>query len=288
MVKYLRMKLSYFPDSVARNAAPVLDAFLDSARHHFELVENDLDADAAVIWSVLWNGRLAPNQSIYQHYRNLNRPVIVLEVGSLYRGSTWKVAVNNITAEGYYGHQDNLDWDRPRKLGMSLAHNPAPRPQVIVALQHSKSQQVRSMVSMNDWLQDIVREIRTYTDRPIVIRPHPRDQFQLHSFGLNVSIEQPNPVVNTYDSFDMHFDCHAVVNYNSGVGVQAAISGVRPCVDASSLAAPVGVSIADIEQPYVIDRDQWFVEVCHTEYTLDELRRGTWISRIEPALTVPA
>jgi hypothetical protein len=97
-------------------------------------------------------------------------------------------------------------------------------------------------------------------------------------------IEQPRSVPNTYDSFDMRFDYHAVINHNSGPGIQAALAGCRPIVDASSLAAPVGISIGDIEKPYDLDRGRWLVEICHTEYTLDELRLGTWFSRIEQAL----
>jgi hypothetical protein len=84
----------------------------------------------------------------------------------------------------------------------------------------------------------------------------------------------------------MHFDCHAVVNYNSGIGIQAAIAGCRPVVDSTSLATPVSVSLADIEQPYNIDRQQWLVEICHTEYTLTEIKQGLWLRRIEPALTL--
>ena len=83
----------------------------------------------------------------------------------------------------------------------------------------------------------------------------------------------------------MHFDCHAVVNYNSGPGIQAAIAGVRPVVDITSLAYPVGVGFSGIEQSYETDRDLWLRQICHTEYTLDELRKGTWLKRIEPALT---
>ena len=82
----------------------------------------------------------------------------------------------------------------------------------------------------------------------------------------------------------MHFDCHAVVNYNSGPGIQAAIAGVRPVVDMTSLAYPVGVGFADIEQPYETDRDLWLRQICHTEYTVEELQRGTWLTRIAPAL----
>jgi hypothetical protein len=100
----------------------------------------------------------------------------------------------------------------------------------------------------------------------------------------NVEYEIPHKITNTYDSFDMHFDCHAVVNYNSGPGIQAAISGTRPIVDKTSLAYPVSVSVEDIEKPYNIDRDCWLVEICHTEYTLEEISQGSWLKRISSAL----
>jgi hypothetical protein len=108
----------------------------------------------------------------------------------------------------------------------------------------------------------------------------------LNNLPPGVSIESPRKLANTYDSYDMHFDCHAVVNYNSGPGIQAAIAGVRPVVEMSSLAYPVSIGFADIEQPYTKDRELWLTQICHTEYTVDELQRGTWLKRIEPALMV--
>jgi hypothetical protein len=136
---------------------------------------------------------------------------------------------------------------------------------------------------MENWVAETISKIRAHTDRPIVVRPHPRSPIALPP---GVTTEKPRPLPNTYDSFDMHFDCHAVVNYNSGIGIQAAIAGCRPVVDSTSLATPVSVSIADIEQPYNVDRHQWLVEICHTEYTLTEIKQGLWLRRIEPALTL--
>jgi hypothetical protein len=138
---------------------------------------------------------------------------------------------------------------------------------------------------MSEWLKQTISILRNNTDRPIVVRPHPRCRTIMPALPPNVKIEQPRQLANTYDSFDMHFDCHAVVNYNSGPGIQAAIAGVRPVVDSSSLAYPVGVGYADIEQPYDKDRELWLTQICHTEYTVDELRTGTWLKRISPALT---
>lgn len=245
----------------------------------FRTEENSMNADTVVIWSVLWNGRMVRNELVYKHYRNQGKSVICIEVGALYRGTTWKIALNNITADGFYGHQDRLDFDRPKKLGISLAYPAKSNPYILIAAQHSKSLQLAG-VDQEAWITQQVEQLTQHTDRPIVVRPHPRCRLDTSRLPTSVQFEIPHKVANTYDSFDMHFDCHAVVNYNSGPGIQAAISGVRPVVDASSLARPVGVDIAEIEQAYTVDRESWLVELCHTEYTLDEIERGQWVERL--------
>jgi hypothetical protein len=243
----------------------------------------DMDADVAVIWSALWQGRMARNKTVYDHYRSQQKPVIIVDVGALYRGNTWKISVNNITANGYYGHQENLDSDRPRKLGISLATQIQPNPYILIAAQHNQSLQLEG-INIENWISQQIEQIQSVTDMPIHIRPHPRCQLKLDQLPYKVKYEIPQKIKNTYDSFDMHFDCHAVINYNSGPGIQSAISGTRPVVDSTSLAHPVSVSIQDIEKPYNIDRDQWLIEICHTEYTLDEIQKGTWVKRLATAL----
>ena len=82
----------------------------------------------------------------------------------------------------------------------------------------------------------------------------------------------------------MAFDCHAIVNHNSGPGIQAALAGTRPIVDVSSLAYPVSIQIENIDQTYTVDRDQWLTEICHTEYTVQEIQQGLWLRRLEAQL----
>jgi hypothetical protein len=282
------MRVAYFPNQCALNSVPVIQAMLSSLQRAGHTIEqNSWDADAVIIWSVLWSGRMAANQAVWSHYRSLDRPVIVVDVGALYRGETWKIALNSVTADGYYGHQENLDQDRPRKLGISLAINLSRNPRIVIAAQHARSLQVSGLASMEDWVVKQVEQLRQLTDRPIVVRPHPRsalDWAGLVHLPRDVVIEQPVKVANTYDSYNLAFDCHAIVNHNSGPGIQAALAGTRPIVDASSLAYPVSISMADIDRPYTLDRDQWLVEICHTEYTLKEIESGSWLIRLESKL----
>lgn len=279
--------LAYFPLQVALNGNTVINAVLDHVQAAgIQTQENSWNSDAAVIWSVLWHGRLQPNRAVYEHYRAQNKPVIVIEVGSLYRGDTWKIAVNHINARGYYGHLDNLDWDRPRKLKISLAAQTVTRPEIIIAAQHQHSLLAQPIAPVEQWVHDQIQLIRNNSDRPIVVRSHPRSPLNITNLPSGVTLQRPNRVTGTYDSYDMHYDCHAVVNYNSGPGIQAAVAGVRPVVDSASLAYPVAIGYADLEQPYLVDRDLWLTQLCHTEYTVEEIKQGIWLNRIKPALMV--
>ena len=81
--------VSYFPNQCARNSVPVMNAILEYLQANGYTVEaNSLESDIAIIWSVLWNGRMANNQQVYEHYRQQGKPVIIVEVGALYRDVT--------------------------------------------------------------------------------------------------------------------------------------------------------------------------------------------------------
>lgn len=271
---------SIFPRQVALNSAPVLTAIKNSlTKQGVRIVENDMEADAAIIWSVLWTGRMAANRSVYQCYSATNRPVIVIDVGTLMRGITWKIALNNINREGWFGSADTIDPKRVSALGLSLGDKPA-GDSILVALQHRRSMQAQAILDWPQWILKTCHHIRRYSDRPIVVRPHPRDFFALSNLPDQVTLQRPRALPGTYDDFDWSCGWHAVINHNSGPGVLAAIAGCRPVVHESSLAWPVAVNIPDIESPYIMDRHEWFIEIANTEYTLEEIDQGLWLKRL--------
>jgi len=256
--------VTYFPLQCALNSGPVISAVMSSLQTQgFEVSPNSYDADIAVIWSVLWAGRMTANQDVYRYYQSKGRPVVCIEVGALYRGTTWKLALNHVNALGYYGHTEDLDWGRPKKLGVSLKTNPLNHGKILVAGQHKQSLQLEG-VDQEDWYVKQIQDI----DKQIIVRPHPRCPLDRNRFPKHVIWEQPRKLADTYDSFDMHWDFDTVINYNSGPGIQAAIAGIPVVVNTSSLAHNI------------VDRDKWLVEICHTEYTLEEIEQGLWVKRI--------
>jgi hypothetical protein len=275
------MYISYFPDQTAQKSQPIWQSFLDSCKKfNITAVENSMTADCALIWSVLWQGRMEKNQSVYEHYRKQGKPVFIIEVGALDRGRTWKVALNNITKYGDYANDENLDLNRVKKLGIELVYkkidSQAP---ILIAAQHENSLQWSSTLTVREWIKAQIEKIRAHTDRPIVIRPHPR--FFIGNFtGNNVFMSKPTKIANTYDKYDLDFDYSLVINYNSGVAVQAAINGTPVITDDSSLAYDISFNIDQLNNSYLPDRTEWFEKLVHTEWTVEEIASGLPLERL--------
>ena len=277
------MKFSLFREHGAQNSKPVFDAFADSLRSNGHVVvDNSYDCDVGVIWSVLWNGRMAPNKKIWEDFHNLNKKVIVLEVGGLVRGKTWKVAIDGINRDANFGNGSN-DSTRANQLGLKLKPWSLGGDRIIICGQHDKSNQWKDMPTMSTWLLDTIKQIRERTDMPIVWRPHPRCPVPgIEHEYKNVRREQPIQVKDTYDDFD--FDCtgaYAVVNWSSNPATQAVMQGVPVFVGPSSLAYDVGnKDFTTIGMPKRPDRTQWLNDIAHTEWTLEEIAEGKPLNRL--------
>jgi hypothetical protein len=267
----------------ALNSVPVFDAFQRGILNTGNsIVESN--QDVSVIWSVLWNGRMKDNQLIYQQCQQLNKPILIIEVGNLLRGQTWRVGLNHINSKGFFANYNDIDPSRPAKLGVSL-YNPSQRrkPEILIAGQHELSLQWENNPPIQQWAETLVRELRTYTDRPIVFRPHPRSRAVSTPIKGTVQ-DRPVKLINTYDNFNIDYNYHAVINFNSGPAIQSAIHGTPIICDSSSLAFPVSDQIQNIENPTLLDRTDWFLKLCHTEWTVDEISKGIPLVRLLPEI----
>lgn len=278
------MRFGIFDKFGAKNSVPVFAAFQQGLTRLGQThAAHDMAADVAVIWSTVWSGRMQNNHEVWQQFRSSGRPVIVLEVGMLQRGRTWKVGVNG-TGLGAYTTQD-LDPGRAEKLGLTTMPWRGSGSNILICLQRSDSEQWHGQPSTSRWLAQTVDAIRRVTDRPITVRPHPRQRVAIPS-GCGVCL--PVKVLGSYDDFDFAASVDsawAVVNHNSGPGSQSVILGVPAFVDHSSLAAPVAnLDLGQIEKPLRPDRHQWLLELCHSEWSVEEIAQGPPIERLLPGL----
>jgi hypothetical protein len=279
--------ISIFNQCGAQNSKPVFEAFVQGAKKLGHTVKfHDFSADYYVIWSVLWHGRMAANLEVWNTAKKLGKKIIVLEVGCIDRGRTWKVGLNHVNNLGFFGDPFDLIPNRSSQLGVKLKSWTMNGKYILICSQHTKSEQWKKFPDPEIWLRDTILEVKKYTDMPIVVRPHPRDWHWAANFSYkDIKIKLPKKISGTYDDFDFNSDLKnawAVVNPSSNTGIISIINGVPAFVDSDSLAAPVGnLNLSSIVNPNRPTREEWFEKFCHTEWTIEEIAQGLPILRLK-------
>ena len=276
------MKFSLYTHNGALNSKPVFEAFAQGVSNlGHEVTYNSTDADVAVIWSVLWHGRMSANKNVWEHFVRQGKKIIVLEVGALHRGITWKVGINGINRDAIFPDGNNNS-DRAEQLGLKLKPWNTDGSKIVICTQHDKSQQWENMPSIQQWVSDMINMIRVQTDREIVVRPHPRCNIDIPG----VTIQKPQQIPGTYDDFDLQFDdVYAVVNWSSNPATQSVMSGIPVYTGKSSLAWDVSMqSITNLNNPQLHDRTQWLNNLAYTEWSIPEISQGIPIKHLTSKL----
>ena len=285
------MKISCFTNYGPLNSKPVFQAFLNSVKNAGDTVLENTDdghCDVAVIWSVLWQGRMAKYRNIWQTYRDKNKPVVVLEVGGIKRNTTWKIGINGINREADFANQ-NVDGERWKKFNIKLEPWKQTGDKIVICGQHSNSHQWRNNPPMSTWFDQQITQIRKHTDKPIVIRPHPRNGVSLKTSKYkNVKVVIPQRDARTYDDTDLAErlkSAWAVVSHSSNPAMTAVFSGIPVYVSEASLSYDVGnPSYENINNPNMPDRQQWANKLAYTEWWIDEIAQGLPWARIKKRL----
>lgn len=270
------MIFDFYNQFGALNSKNVFDSFEKGLKKHgHDIQYHTGKGDVAVIWSVLWFGRMRNNQQVFDSYRQQGKPVIVLEIGNLKRDltpegrdpkATWKIGVNGINRYNYFVHDTSSE--RFNNLGLNLASWKKDGDHILICSQHERSEQWKAMPSSDIWVEQKIKKIREHTDRPIRIRPHPR-------FPLRRNFNKYNSVIS-HNPYEVDLNtAWAVVNHCSNPGIEAVLNGIPAFVSEVSLAAPVAsTDLESIERPLRPDRTQWANDLAWTEWTQQEMLSG--------------
>jgi len=284
------MKLEVWTQHGPLNSEPIFKAFIKSLQDAGDdvVLNKSSDADVAVIWSVLWLGKMRNYKQIWQRYKQANKPVIVLEVGGLRRNKSFKIAINGVNGKADFANQE-VDGKRWHLFEHTLKPWQQRGQTIILLGQHHASEQWAGMPDMRTWFESQVQQIRKYTDRPIQIRPHPRNNvvFDVKKY-TNVTLK--NPVIDVSKIDDTDFkdtlkDAWAVVNHSSNLAMEAVINGIPVFVSEASLCYEVGNhSLDTINNPVMPDRKFWTNKLSYTEWFPDEIEKGLPWKRIKNRL----
>ncbi len=281
------MRIEIWPEHGPLNSKPIFEAFIQSLQDNGDevFINKKANADVAVIWSVLWRGRMEKSRAIWNEYRSQNKPVVVLEVGGLRRNKSFKIGINGINRRADFANQ-NFDDARWPLFNHQFKTWNSTGDIIVICGQHDASEQWRGLPKMEQWIEQQINEIRKYTTRPILVRPHPRNNigFPKDKFS-NVKVRQPKRDFSTYDDTDFKATLErtwAVVNHSSNPAMEAVINGIPVFVSEDSLCHDVGnISLSDINTPAMPARQKWANQLAYTEWFEDEIRQGIPWKRIK-------
>lgn len=120
-------------------------------------------------------------------------------------------------------------------------------------------------IDLDKWVEDIVSEIKKYTDRPVEVRERAKQRID------RISTDTLQSALDN--------DVFALVTFNSVAAVESVFHGVPVFTLAPANAAmPVArQDLSQIETPYYPDQDKLYAWACHLAYGqfhVDELKTG--------------
>ena len=125
------------------------------------------------------------------------------------------------------------------------------------------------------WANQKIAEIRTFSQRPIVVRPHPGDkkapQYTQSIHGPNVRISFEPRIEH-----DLAKSMCTIV-YNSSPAVASVIEGVPTIVEdptSSQVAEVCHTKLSDINDLKKKDRDQWIKNIAQCHWSFKDLLSG--------------
>lgn len=204
--------------------------------------------------------------------------------------------------EGEFGNNGvgSDRWDRfQQDTGIVLKEWKSPGDKIIIMGQKPGDSSLVDLYSnglnFTDWLQKTVNQIRTFSDRDIIIRPHPRNIGAglkgAHSIkGDNIYVSNNLTQGGNQGGKGLDADlkqAHCVVTYNSLSAVEAVCEGIPTfAMHNGSMAWPIAHhKLSQIENlNYNIDRTQWCNEVAYTQWTAEEDSNGDSWAHLKPLI----
>ena len=192
----------------------------------------------------------------------------------------------------YANHNsDSAKWHEiQQQLGIAMKpHRSNSLGHVLIGMQRDGGFAMKTLSPMT-WLEQKLLEIRKYTQRPIVIRPHP-GQYNMGDFAIYNSkqwIQQNVQVIDPKNSTlleDLQMS-HSAVFFNSSAGVAAVLEGIPTFVDdVSAVTWQVAHhNISAIENCQQFNRQNWINDLAAAHWSDQDGKSGRIYQKFLPYL----
>tara|TARA_B100001939_G_scaffold148548_1_gene128550 strand:- start:459 stop:1280 length:822 start_codon:yes stop_codon:yes gene_type:complete len=225
------------------------------------------ECDVSVNWGI-YKMRLPyteTRQVIHDKQQANNKKSIIIESGYLKRDKYYAVGYNGLNGRADFKNK-NCSSDRWNKLGIDIKDYRSNGEHILLCGQVPWDAAVQH-IDYNNWCLNIIDEIKSVTDRPIIFRPHPK--VPVGNVFTNVKMSNNTRLIDDLKN------CWAVVALNSNALVESVIEGVPVfACDKGAMSLDVSNNIIDLESPVLYNREQWAYNIAYSQWTLNEMYEG--------------
>jgi len=252
--------------------------------------KNLVNADVGVIQGWVHSGspntpHLILRKQVAQNTHNKHTIIVDsnlfnYNLGKLYHKHYSRYSMDGVfpTTGNYF--RDKADPNRwqqiSRDLNLSLKDWRTAGNHILLCTQRNGGWSMNGLDVMT-WVEQTVRTLRKYTDRPIVVRGHPGDKnartYLKPSRNSSWTLSRNEKIVDDFRN------AWAVVTYNSSPGVAAAIEGIPvfvtdPTPQISQAYEVANTDLKDIENPATPERLSWVEKLSMCHWKFEELSSG--------------
>ena len=154
-------------------------------------------------------------------------------------------------------------FDRLSKIGYKyLKFNPGRK--ILICPPSDKVMKFWDQPMPEEWTQNVIRELKKYTDRPVEVRLKPKRNERIADGNIIHALQN---------------DVHCVVTYNSIAATEALLNG-KPAIALGPNAATVlcNTDLADVENPNTFDKatiEGYAAHLSYCQFTKQEMQNGT-------------
>lgn len=154
-------------------------------------------------------------------------------------------------------------FDRLSKIGYKyLKFNPGRK--ILICPPSDKVMKFWDQPMPEEWTQNVIRELKKYTDRPVEVRLKPKRNERIADGNIIHALQN---------------DVHCVVTYNSIAATEALLNG-KPAIALGPNAATVlcNTNLADVENPNTFDKatiEGYAAHLSYCQFTKQEMQNGT-------------
>jgi hypothetical protein len=281
--------LSAIPKNKSETKLAVLKRFGEGVLKSSDQVEfvngaNLVDCDVAVMQGYVHKDINPPHLQLRKRILDNHKNVIVID-SNLFQFANAELtnyylrySLNGIfpTTGFYFDNKiDESRWQSiSNRLNIELKNYRTTGDHILVCLQRVDGWSMCGL-SVQEWLDNTVNEIRKYSSRPIIVRKHPGDRRQDHlQFSNQYTISATPKLADDLQN------CWATVTYNSSPGIASLIYGVPVFVTdtepkQSQTWPACNTDLKLLDNPIMHDRTDWINKISQSHWNDDEVANGT-------------